>query len=172
MTIRLWEKGDTVYGQLVLPLRGGGTLALQVKLTQAQIIQAMKNAGIRFTAQEQAAIGSAFGNIGKFIKKVGKSSILKTLVKTAGKLTGPILTSVVPGAAVALAAANGAMKLVAAARKGNPKAKLALKAATAQADLENKQGKQLPVPSGVAAKGPATAAAFRYLVTVKRAEAA
>ncbi len=39
-------------------------------------------------------------------------------------------------------------------------------------ELENKNGRQLPIPSGVRAKGPGAAAAFRYMVTVKRAEAA
>ena len=172
MTIRLWEVGDSVFGRLVLPLRGGGALTIVVQLMQAQVIRAMREAGIRFSPQQQAAIGSVFGGIGNFVKKVAKSSVLKSLVKSATSLGGPLLKMVVPGAAQALEAANGAMKLIQAAKKGNPKAKLALKAATAQATLENQQGKQLPVPSGVQAKGPAAAAAFRYMVTVKRAEAA
>ncbi|HKT94683.1 MAG TPA: hypothetical protein VJS18_21165 [Paraburkholderia sp.] len=173
MTIRVWEQGDTVFGRLTLPLRGGGLLSILVSLTSKQVIEAMKRAGIKFSASELAAIGSVFGSIGKFIKKAAKSSVLKGLMKVGAKLGGPLLKAVVPGAAAALEAANGALKLIQAAKGGGAKAgkaKLALKAATAQADLETKNGGQMPVPSGVAAKGPAAAAAFRYLVTVKHAE--
>jgi len=98
------------------------------------------------------------------------------LVKVGKGLGATVLKSVVPGAAAALEAASGAMKLIKAARGPDKakaaKAKLALKAADAQATLETKAGKQLPVPSSVRAKGPAAANAFRYLVTVKHAEAA
>lgn len=171
MTIRIWERGDTVFGQLTLPLRAGGQIAVQLSITSKQVIQALRRAGVRFDAAAQAQIAGLFGSIGKFVKKVAKSSIVKGIVKGA-KALAPIVKMVVPGAAQALEAANMGMKLISAARGGNPKAKLALKAATAQAELENKEGKQLPVPSGVAAKGPMAANAFRYMVTVRRAEAA
>lgn len=174
MTIRLWEVGDTVYGRLNLPLRGGGMLSILVTLTHKQVVEALHRGGIKFSPSELAAIGSVFGSIGKFIKKAAKSSVLKGLLKVGTKLGGPLLKMVVPGAAQALEAANGALKLIQAAKGKGPKAdkaKLALKAAHAQADIETKNGgAQLPVPTGVAAKGPAAAAAFRYLVTVKHAE--
>lgn len=172
LTIRVWEAGDTVFGRMTIPLRGGGSIGILLSVTQKQVIEAIRRMGIKLPAQE---IGSIFGSIGKFVKKVAKSSVVKGLLKAGKAITGPVLSAVVPGAALAINAASGAMKMINAAKKGTPaqkqKAKLALKAATAQADLETKQGKQLPVPSGVKAKGPAVSAAFRYLVTVKRAEA-
>jgi hypothetical protein len=171
MTIRVWERGDTVFGQLTLPLRAGGQIAVQLSVTSKQVIAALKRAGFRFDTRAQAQISGLFGSIGNFVKKVAKSSIVKGIVKGAKSLA-PIVKMVVPGAAQALEAANMGMKLISAARGGNPKAKLALKAATAQAELENRTGKQHPVPSSVQAKGPMAANAFRYMVTVKRAEAA
>lgn len=170
MTVRVWERGDTVFGQLTLPLRAGGQIAVQLSITSKQVIQALHRVGFRFTQQTQQQIAGLFGSIGKFIKKVAKSSIVKGIVKGAKSLA-PIVKMVVPGAAQALEAANMGLKLIKAARGGNPKAKLALKAATAQAELENKAGKQLPIPSGVRARGPAAANAFRYMVTVQRAAA-
>jgi hypothetical protein len=175
MTIRVWERGDTVFGTLTLPIRGGGNISLTMSVTSMQVVQALRRAGVRFNAQAAAQIGSVFGSIGKFVKKVAKSSVVKGLIKAGtsiAKTAAPFVKMIVPGAAQALEAANGAIKLINAARAGNPKAKLAVKAAAAQADLENKQGQQLPLPSGVRAKGPMASAAFRYMVTVKRAEAA
>lgn len=175
MTIRVWERGNTVFGRLTLPLKNGGEIAVQLAVTHAQVVQALRRAGIQLTGQAAAEIGSLFGSIGKFVSKVAKSSVVKGIVKAGKgivKAAVPIAKMIVPGAAAALEAANGAVKLISAARGGNPKAKLAVKAAVAQAGLENKAGKQLPVPSGVRAKGAAATNAFRYLVTVKRAEAA
>ena len=175
MTIRVWERGDTVFGQLALPLSSGGNITLTMSVTSKQVVQALHAAGFRFTAEAAQQIGSLFGNIGNFIKKVAKSSVVKGIVKAGKgllKTAAPIVKMVVPGAAQALEAANGAIKLINAARGGNPKAKLAVKAAAAQAELEQKQGRQMPVPTSVRNKGPTAAAAFRYLVTVKRAEAA
>ena len=175
MTIRVWERGDAVFGQLMLPLRGGGNITLTLSVTSKQVVEALHRAGLRFTAETAQQIGSLFGNIGKFIKKVAKSSVVKGIVKAGAalaKTAAPLVKMIVPGAAQALEAANGAIKLINAARGGNPKAKLAVKAAAAQAELEQKRGRQMPVPTSVAAKGPSAAAAFRYLVTVKRAEAA
>lgn len=175
MTIRVWERGETVFGQLALPLRGGGNITLTMSVTSKQVVQALHAAGFRFTAEAQQQIGSLFGNIGKFIKKVAKSSVVKGIIKAGKglvKTAAPFVKMIVPGAAQALEAANGAIKLINAARGGNPKAKLAVKAAAAQAALEQKQGRQMPVPTSVRNKGPEAANAFRYLVTVKRAEAA
>lgn len=172
LTIRVWEVGDTVFGRMTIPLRGGGSIGVLLSITHRQVIAALRKAGIKLPAAE---IGSLFGSIGKFVKKVAKSGVVKGLLKVGKNIAGPVIKAVVPGAAAALEAASGAMKMIKAAKSGSPaqkqKAKLALKAATAQAELENRSGKQLPVPTGVRAKGPAAAAAFRYMVTVKRAEA-
>jgi len=172
MSIRVWEQGDTVFARLSLPLRGGGSLSVLLSLTQAQVVAYLHQMGVRFNPAEMQAIGSLFGNIGKFIKKAAKSSVLKGVLKIGkGILNSPLVKIIAPEAALALEAANGAAKMITAAKAGNPKAKLAMKAAEAQANLETKEGKQLPVPSGVAAKGPEHAMAFRYLVTVSKVAA-
>lgn len=172
MTIRVWETGDTVHARLTLPLRGGGALSVLLSLTQQQVVAWLHSAGVRFTKQELAQIGSLFGSIGKLVKKVAKNSVLKGVLKVGkGIIDSPLVKMIAPEAALAVEAASGAAKLIKAAQAGNPKAKLALKAATAQAELESKQGKQLPVPTGVAAKGPETALAYRYLVTVSKVSA-
>lgn len=172
MKIRVWEQGDTVFARLTLPLRGGGALSVLLSLSQQQVVAWLHSAGVRFSKAEMEQIGSLFGSIGKLVKKVAKNSVIKGVLKVGkGIVNSPLVKIIAPEAALAVEAASGAAKLITAARNGNPKAKLALKAATAQADLETKHGKQLPVPSGVAAKGPETAMAFRYLVTVQKVAA-
>lgn len=173
MTIRIWEDKNCVYGKLTLPLRGGkGALSILLSVSDAQVIEYLHRAGIRFNPKAQAEIGSLFGGIGKLIKKVAKNSVLKGVVSVAkGVISSPLVKMIAPQAALAVEAASGAAKMISAARAGNPKAKLAMKAAVAQADLETKQGQQLPVPTGVAAKGPQAAMAFRYMVTVNKVAA-
>lgn len=172
MTIRVWSIGDTVYGRLTLPLTAGGAFSILLTLTHRQVVQSLKKMGLTFSPQEMAQIGSLFGSIGKFVSKVAKSSVMKGVLNVAkGIANSPIVKMIAPQAAMALEAANGAIKMIKAAKGGNPKAKLALKAAVAQAKLENSTGRQLPVPSGVAAKGPEAAMAFRYMVTVNRVAA-
>lgn len=173
LTIRVWENKNTVFGRVTIPLRGGkGALSIVLSVSDAQVIDYLRRAGIRFNPQAQAEIGSLFGGIGKLIKKVAKSSVLKGVVSVAkGVINSPLVKMIAPQAALAIEAASGAAKMISAARAGNPKAKLAMKAAVAQADLETKQGTQLPVPTGVAAKGPQAAMAFRYMVTVNKVAA-
>jgi hypothetical protein len=168
--LQVWEHGDTIFGRLTLPLRGGGALSVSLSCTQAQVVAYMHQMGIRFTESDKQQIGSLFGSIGKLVKKVAKNSVIKGVLKIGTGIVGsPLVKLIAPQAALAVEAANGAAKMIAAAKKGNPKAKLALKAAVAQAELEKKEGQQLPVPSGVAAKGPHAAIAYRYLVTVNKA---
>lgn len=172
MSIRVWSAGDTVFGRITLPLKTGGAISVLVTLTHQQVVQAMKRMGLTFSPQEQAQIGSLFGSIGKFVSKVAKSSVMKGVLNVAkGVANSPLVKMIAPQAAMALEAANGAIKMIKAAKGGNPKAKLALKAAVAQAKLENETGRQLPVPSGVAKKGEQAAMAFRYMVTVNRVAA-
>lgn len=169
-TLKVWESGDTIFGCLSLPLRGGGMLAVTLKVTQAQVVAYMHEMGIRFNAKDKQQIGSLFGSIGKLVKKIAKNSVIKGVLKVgSGIVNSPLVKLIAPQAAIAIAAASGAAKMIQAAQKGNPKAKLALKAAVAQAELEKKEGQTLPVPSGVAAKGPHAAIAYRYLVTVNKA---
>lgn len=169
-TLKVWEQGDTVFGRLSLPMRGGGALSITLTCSQAQVIAYMHAMGIRFDQRAQAQVGSLFGSIGNLVKKVAKNSVIKGVLKVGKGIVGsPLVKLIAPEAAIAVEAASGAAKMITAAKAGNPKAKLALKAAVAQADLEKKTGQQMPVPSGVAAKGPHAAIAYRYLVTVNKA---
>lgn len=172
MSIRIWETPEAVFGQLNLPLKIGGSFTVTVKLTTQRVIQALHRAGIRFDKRDIQQIGSLFGKIGKFLKKVAKNSVIKAIVKVGTKIAkSPLVKMIVPQAAAAIEAAEGAVKLIRSARKGNPKAKLAMKAALTQAKLENRAGKQLPLPSAIARRSPKTQSAFRYLVTVQRTAA-
>lgn len=173
--MRVWEQGNAAFGRLTLPMRGGGELSILVTLTHKQVLDTLRRAGVRFSQTELARIGSLFGGIGKFVKKVAKSGVVKGMLKVGKAITATGLLSVVPGVGPLMAAASGAAKLVNAAKGGGAKAvkaKLALKAATAQADLETQKGRQLPVPTSVREKGPEAEAAYRFLVTVKRVERA
>jgi hypothetical protein len=173
MTLRIWERGDTAFAQLTIPLRGGGAISVALSLSQEQVLAYLHSIGVRFSKEEQKQIGSLFGNIGKFIKKAAKSTVLKGVLKLGkGIVDSPLVKLIAPEAALAIEAASGAAKMIKAAKAGNPKAKLAMKAAEAQANLETQHGQQLPVPSGVAAKGPEATAAFRYMVTVNKVQAA
>lgn len=174
LRLQVWEHGEAVSARLTIPLRIGGTLAVTATLTNAQVLAMMKRAGFQFSRAQIEHVGSLFGGIGKFLKKVAKSSVMKSVMKI-GKavVNNPLVKMVAPQISAALSAADMAAKLVNAARGKDPKkaakAKLAIVAAKAQAEKENQTGTQLPLPSGVANRSPATQAAFRYLVTVNRA---
>lgn len=173
IAIRLWETGDAAHCRMTIPMRGGGTIAFVVTLTHKQVLEALHRAGIQFSRQQ---VGSIFGSIGKALKKVAKVGVLKKALSLGAALVNnPLVKLVAPQAAIAIAAASGAAKLISAAKGGDKKkaekAKLAIRAAQAQAALETKAGKQLPLPTGVANRSPETKAAFRYLVTVNRAAA-
>lgn len=174
--VRVWEHGgDAVSCELTIPLRNNsGSIKILATMTQRQVLEALRNAGVTFQHLEQ--VGSLFGSIGKALKKVAKSSVLKKALSLGKALVNnPLVKIVAPEAALAIAAAHGAAKIVSAARSKDPKqaakAKVALVAAKAQAKEENKVGKPLPLPSGVANRSPETKAAYRYLVTVNRAAA-
>ena len=178
LSMRVWEHGDAVSCRLTIPMlpRIGGSLTIVTTLTSRQVMEALKRAGFQFSKQNMEHVGSLFGGIGKFLKKVAKSSVMKFALKI-GKavVNNPLVKIVAPQVSAAIAAAGMAAKLVQAARGKDPKkaakAKLAIVAAKAQAAKENAAGKQLPLPTGVQKKGANTQAAFRYLVTVHRAAA-
>lgn len=178
ISIRVWEHGDAVSCRLLIPMvpRIGGALSIVVTYTNRQVLEALKRAGVQFSRKQLEKVGSLFGSIGKFVKKVAKSGVMKkALALGKAVINSPIVKLVAPQAAAAIQAASMAAKLVGAAKGKDPKkaakAKLALVAAQAQAKKENEVGKQLPLPSGVANRSPETKAAFRYLVTVNRAAA-
>jgi hypothetical protein len=188
MQVQLWEDGASkVFCRITMPLRVGGEVSLLATVDSRAYLQEMHRRGIQFVRKENGTtaaringvdheIGSLFGNIGKAMKKVAKVSALKKALALGKALVNsPIGRLVAPQAALAIKAAEGAAKLVAASKSKNPdrakKAKIALLAATAQAQRENAAGKQLPLPAGVAKRSPESRGAFRYLVTVARTAA-
>lgn len=173
ITLKLWEHGDVLCCRLVVPFKPsiGGSVSFLVTLDSKRVLDYMRKAGFKFPQGEH--VGSLFGAIGRAIKKVGKLPIIKQAVGLGKALvSSPLGNLVAPGAALAIKAASGAAKLVAASKSKNPtkakKAKLALAAAKAQAKAEEKAGKPLPLPGGVSKLPPVSQAAFRYLVTVDR----
>lgn len=172
--LKMWEQGDSMLCcRLIIPLKAhiGGSISFVVTLDSRKVLDYLHKSGVRFAQGEH--VGSLFGAIGKAIKKVGKLPLIKKAVGLGKALiNSPIGNLVAPGAALAIKAASGAAKLVAATKSKDPKrakkAKVALAAAKAQASAEQKAGKPLPLPSGVANRSPTTQAAFRYLVTVDR----
>lgn len=173
IAVRVWEHGDAVSCRLVVPLRIGGSITIVATMTNAQVLRALHDAGITFSREQ---VGSLFGSIGKALKKVAKSSVLKKALSIGKSLiNNPLAKLIVPEAAIALKAAEGAAKLVSAARgpdkKKAAKAMIALKAAKAQAAKETQVGKPLPLPSGMQKSAPESKAAFRYMVTVNKVAA-
>ena len=141
LTIRVWETRDAVFGKITIPLRGGGgAISLVLSVSSAQVLEYLHSIGVRFNPAAQAEIGSLFGGIGKMLKKVAKSSVLKGVLNVAkGVINSPLVKMIAPQAALAISAAQGAAKLISAAKGGNPKAKMAMKAALAQANLERRR---------------------------------
>lgn len=171
--LRVWEKGPLLLCQLVVPLKPsiGGSITFVVTLDSRRVLDHLHKSGVRF--QQGEHVGSLFGAIGKAIKKVGRLPLIKQAVGLGKALVqSPLGNLVAPGAALAIKAASGAAKLIAASKSKDPKraakAKVALVAAKAQAAQEEKAGKPLPLPSGIASRSPASQAAFRYLVTVEK----
>jgi hypothetical protein len=175
IAVRIWEHGDMLCCKLTMPLRSdfGGAITIVATLDSRRVLDALRESGVQFSRQQ---VGSVFGSIGKVVKKIGKISVLKKALALGKALVNnPLAHLLAPGVAEAIHATSGAAKLIAASKGSDKnkakKAKLALAAAQAQAKAENTAGKPLPLPSGIANRGPATKGAFRYLVTVNRAAA-
>lgn len=185
---RFWEQNGLFCCQLDVPLRIGGSISLLAVIDGKKVIEALRNAGltvvkrdgkqvamIRGVAVAEAdSMGSLFGSIGKALKKVAKSSVLKKALKLGKALVNsPLVKLVAPQAAAAIAAAEGAAKLISAAKGKDPKkaqkAKLAIVAAQGQAQKEKAAGKPLPPPKSVQQASPQARGTFRYLVQVAHA---
>lgn len=189
MHVQMWEEGTKIHCRLTMPLRIGGELTLLATVDSRQVVEELHRRGVYFVTKPggkvgvqakingvDTEVGSLFGSIGKMIKKVAKNSVLKKALSLGKALVNsPIGTLVAPGAAIAIKAAEGAAKLVAAAKSKDPviarKGKIALLAANAQAKAETAQKRPLPLPRGIANRSPETRGAFRYLVTVAKTAA-
>lgn len=185
---RYWEQDGKFCCQLDVPLRVGGQFSLLAVIDGTQLVQALKKAGLTVVHRngkqvamirgielaEGDSMGSLFGAIGRALKKVAKSSVLKKALKLGKALIkSPLVKLVAPQAAAAIQAAEGAAKLISAARGKNKKkaakAKLALVAARGQAQREKKVGRRLPPPRSVRKASPQAQGTFRYLVQVAHA---
>lgn len=187
---RFWEQAGKFCCQLDVPLRVGGSISLLAVVDGRAVIDSLKRKG--FTVQrrdgKQIALlagvvvaeaaehemGSFFGAIGKFVKKVAKNKVLKKALSLGKALVkSPLVRIVVPQAAAAIEAAEGAAKLISAARgkdkKKAAKAKLAIVAAQGQAAKEKQAGKPLPAPRSVRRASPQARNTYRYLVQVAHA---
>lgn len=182
-TLRCWqEKNGTVCAELTLPIRPSGHIKIRTCVDSLQVRDAMKRAGVNFDQ-----VGSIFGDIGHFIKKVAHSGAMKSLGKIA-TVVFPVpalgtklamtpqgqaaMNVLAPGSGSALKAITMGTKLLSAANGTDAKAKrarLVIAAASAQAKLENKARKPLPLPKDIAAKSKDVRNAYRYVVTVQRA---
>lgn len=186
---RFWEQNGKFCCQLDVPLRIGGSISLLAVIDGRTVIEAMKRQGLTIQKRdgkqiavlqgvviaEGAEMGSFFGSIGKALKKVAKSTVLKKALNLGKALIkSPLVRLVAPQAAMAIEAAEGAAKLISAAKnKSNPqkaaKAKLAIVAAQGQAVKEKQAGRTLPAPRSVQRASPKAQNTYRYLVQVAHA---
>jgi hypothetical protein len=187
---RFWEQGGKFCCQLDVPLRVGGSISLLAVIDGRKVLEAMRRQGL--TVQKRAGknvcllagvviaeaadseMGSFFGSIGKAFKKVAKSSVLKKALNLGKALVkSPLVRLVAPQAAMAIEAAEGAAKLISAAKGKDKnkasKAKLAIVAAQGQAAKEKQAGKPLPAPRSVRQASPRAQNTYRYLVQVAHA---
>jgi len=192
----VYEQAGRFCCQLDIPLRSGGYLNVLAVVDSAEILAALKRAGLRLVRKagkvhavalrasnaagvagvDLGEVGGFFSSIGKLVKKIGRSKVLrKALSIGKGIISSPIVKAIVPQAAAAIAAAEGAAKLVRAAtsRSSSPgtkrRARMAILAARAQAKREKQAKRSLPMPRSVQQASPAARGTFRYLVQVAHA---
>lgn len=169
MKLKLWQdrRTGTVYAQAVVELQNGVQIVVCAHTDAREVLEWMKRNNVSF---EQ--VGSLFGSIGKFIKKVANPATLAKVVSTAASVATGVFP-VTAAAKLALGAAKTAGKLIETVKKEphtakGKRAKLVLAAANAQAKAENAAGRQLPLPAQMSAASPASKATFRYLVTTEK----
>lgn len=188
MRSRVWEQNGKFCCQLDLPLRVGGSLSILAVIDGRKVIEALRANGLTVVKREGKQIamiqgvtfaegdsmGSLFGSIGKALKKVATGAVMKKALSLGKALVNsPLVKLVAPQAALAIQAAEGAAKLISAAKGKDPKkaqkAKLAIVAAQGQAAKEKAAGKPLPPPKSVQHASPQARGTFRYLVQVAHA---
>jgi hypothetical protein len=167
--IKLWQdrRTGTVYAQAILPLENGMSVTIQAHTDARDVLEWMRRNNVQLDQ-----VGSLFGSIGKFVKKVANPATLLKVVGAAAKVAASALPIAAP-IKLALGAANTAAKLIKTVKQEphSPKgkrAKLVLAAANAQAKAEMNAGRQLPLPTQMSAASPASKATFRYLVTTEK----
>lgn len=139
------ESGGTYTCTIPLKLKDGRVLLVQGKASVAEV------AGeLGFSPDQFAEVGGIFGSIGNFFKKVAKSKAFKKATKiTKSIIKSPITTAalgvVTGGSSVPFtAAANAALRIADAAKKGGKKGKRAkrlMKATLRQAKKEGARRK-------------------------------
>lgn len=193
----VYEQAGKFCCQLDIPLRAGGYINVLAVVDSAEILASLKRAGLRFIkkagkqhavmlrrrsdgtvagVEDLGEISGFFSSIGKFVKKIARSKVIrKALSIGKGIIKSPIVRAIVPQAAAAIDAAEGAAKLIRAAtsRRSSPKkkrrARMAILVARKQADRERRAKRSLPLPRTMRTASPQAKGTFRYLVQVAHA---
>lgn len=143
------EKNGVLTARLPLALRDGRTLWISAS---ASIADTYRELGLDPAMADMEDVGgfpgSLFKSIGKAVKKIAKSKVLRTVAKVGKSIIKSPITSVALGAVTggaalpALAAANVAVRVAEAATKGGKKGKAArklLKASKRAADKDTRR---------------------------------
>jgi len=184
---RVWEQGGSFCCQLEIPLKRGGDIKVLAVVTSKEILASLKRAGLRFARRagrtfamvrgvDCGEVSGFFSSIGKFVKKIAKNKVLRKAISIGKKIVkSPIVRAIVPQAAMAIDAAEGAAKLIrmATSKRASPaqqkKARVAILAARGQADREKAAQRSLPMPRSLRSSSPAARNTYRYLVQVAHA---
>jgi len=184
---RVWQQGGNVCCQIDLPLKRGGFLKVLAVVTSSEILQALRRAGLSFRRRagrqiavirgvEYGEVSGFFSSIGKFVKKIANNKVIRKAVSIGKKIIkSPIVRAIVPQAALAIEAAEGAARLIHAAtsKRSSPqrqrRARMAILAARSQAKKEARAKRTLALPRGLRRSSRAAKNTYRYLVQVAHA---
>ena len=173
--------------QIDLPLKRGGFLKVLAVVTSSEILRALRRAGLSFRRRagkqiavirgvEYGEVSGFFSSIGKFVKKIANNKVIRKAVSIGKKIIkSPIVRAIVPQAALAIEAAEGAARLIQAAtsKRSSPqrqrRARMAILAARAQAKKEARVKRTLALPRGLRRSSRAAKNTYRYLVQVAHA---
>jgi len=163
MKIRVYEKNGLVTAELPIPMDDGRKLMIR---STASILDTARELGIdpRALAAGEVIVGwNPFKAIGKLVKKIAKSKVIRKVVKVAkdvikNPITTAALGAVSGGTLLApMAAANAAVRLTEAAVKGGKKGLKATKilrsAVKAANKHEAKRAKVVRIRNGLKKRG-------------------
>lgn len=141
MKYRITERNGVYTAILPLPLADGRILLIK---SSASVADTMRDFG-----QNPWEVGSIFGDIGNFFKKVTKSKVLRKVVKIGKSIIRSPITKAAagaiggPGAYGALDAADKGIAIVEQVSKGNPAARKLVKATMKMAEKNTKRKSSL-----------------------------
>lgn len=164
MKVKISYRNGRCIATIPLRLQNGRTIVIRRGCSLAAVRRALANS-------EPAQVSGFFGDIGRAVKSVAKSSAIRTAVSAASQAAkNPIVQSVLPPqATMALRAAGTASKLIGIAKSGSPaapKAKAVLQASLIAAKREKSMPRRRVQAIKARQLRSPTGRAFRYLVTV------